>query len=59
MGVGLLLFLREDEGGEMGYMLVTEGSKTVGSNKEIQFKAGSICIVDWGNMLPCGCAFAI
>ena len=55
----MLLFLREGEGREMGRTLVTEGSETAGSNKELQFKAGSNCVVDWGNMLPCGYAFTV
>lgn len=59
MGVGLLFFLREGEGREMGYTLVTEGSETVESNKELQFKVGSNCVVDWDSTLPCGYAFAV
>lgn len=59
MGMRLLLFLREGKGRVMGYTLVAEGSETVKSNEDLQFKAGSNCVVDWGNMLPCGYAFAM
>lgn len=52
MSMRLLLFLREGKGGVMGYTLVAEGSETVKSNEELQFKAGPNCVVDWAICCP-------